>query len=111
MQLGINGTGLVQNESTQAVIDDAERAAADDFAHCRLAKHATRGYDAITTLALVGASVLDIGGGGDFAYHTASSHGAGRKGSNGGEYYAWPLYTGYWPLSLTHDGSVRHRFC
>ena len=33
MQLGINGTGLVQKASVQAVIDDAERAAADGFAH------------------------------------------------------------------------------
>lgn len=60
MQLGINGTGLVQKASVQAVIDDAERAAADGFAHYWLAEHPTGGFDAITTLALVGASVPNI---------------------------------------------------
>ena len=60
MQRGISGTGLVQKASVQAVISDAERAAADGFAHCWLAEHPTGGFDAITTLALEGASLPNI---------------------------------------------------
>ena len=60
MQQGINGTGLVQKASVQAVIDDAERAAADGFARYWLAEHPTGGFDAITTLASAGASIPNI---------------------------------------------------
>ena len=60
MRLGINGTGLVQQASVQAVTDHARQSAEDGFAHYWLAEHPTGGFDAITVLALVGAQVPDI---------------------------------------------------
>ena len=60
MRLGINGTGLVQQASVQAVTDHARQSAEDGFAHYWLAEHPTGGFDAITGLALVGAQVPDI---------------------------------------------------
>ena len=60
MRLGINGTGLVQQASVQAVADHAKQAADDGFAHYWLAEHPTGGFDAITVLALVGAQVPGI---------------------------------------------------
>ena len=60
MRLGINGTGLVQQASVQAVTDHARQAADDGFAHYWLAEHPTGGFDAITVLALVGAQVRGI---------------------------------------------------
>ena len=60
MKLGINGTGLVQKASVTTVIANAQQAAADGFSHYWLAEHPTGGFDAMTTLALVGAAVPDI---------------------------------------------------
>lgn len=60
MQLGINGTGLVQQASVAKVMENARQAAADGFAHYWLAEHPTGGFDAITALALVGAQVPGI---------------------------------------------------
>ena len=60
MKLGINGTGLVQKASVKTVIANAQQAAADGFSHYWLAEHPTGGFDAITTLALVGAAVPGI---------------------------------------------------
>jgi F420-dependent oxidoreductase-like protein len=60
MRLGINGTGLVQKASVQAIVDHAARAHDDGFSSYWLAEHPTGGLDAITTLALVGQSVAEI---------------------------------------------------
>lgn len=60
MDIGINGTGLVQKASVAAIIESARQAKADGFLHYWLAEHPTGGFDAITVLALVGAQVPDI---------------------------------------------------
>ena len=60
MRLGINGTGLVQKASVQAIVDHAARAQKDGFRSYWLAEHPTGGLDAITVLALVGQSVAEI---------------------------------------------------
>jgi len=60
MRLGINGTGLVQKASVQAIVDHAGRARDDGFSSYWLAEHPTGGFDAITTLALVGQQVAGI---------------------------------------------------
>jgi 5,10-methylenetetrahydromethanopterin reductase len=60
MKLGINGTGLVQRASIDAIVEDAARAAADGFASYWLAEHPTGGFDALTVLTAVGLQVRDI---------------------------------------------------
>ncbi|MFP6655724.1 MAG: TIGR03564 family F420-dependent LLM class oxidoreductase [Myxococcota bacterium] len=60
MRLGINGTGLVQNASVDAIAADAARAAVDGFTSYWLAEHPTGGFDAITVLGFVGQRVPDI---------------------------------------------------
>ncbi len=60
MRLGINGTGLVQKASVEAVTDHARRAREDGFASYWLAEHPTGGFDAMTVLALVGQRVPEI---------------------------------------------------
>ncbi len=60
MRLGINGTGLVQKASVEAVTDHARRAQEDGFASYWLAEHPTGGFDAMTVLALVGQRVPEI---------------------------------------------------
>jgi len=60
MRIGINGTGLVQKASIDAIRDDAAAAAADGFHSYWLAEHPTGGFDALTVLSVVGASVTDI---------------------------------------------------
>jgi 5,10-methylenetetrahydromethanopterin reductase len=60
MRFGINGTGLVQGASIDAVIEDAARAAADGFSSYWLAEHPTGGFDALTVLAMVGMNVPNI---------------------------------------------------
>jgi 5,10-methylenetetrahydromethanopterin reductase len=60
VDLGINGTGLVQKASVAAVTESARQAKADGFRHYWLAEHPTGGFDAITALAMVGAQVPDI---------------------------------------------------
>jgi 5,10-methylenetetrahydromethanopterin reductase len=60
MKIGINGTGLVQKASVQAVVDHAAQAARDGFTHYWLAEHPTGGFDALTVLAAVGAQVDNI---------------------------------------------------
>ncbi|MEZ5557202.1 MAG: TIGR03564 family F420-dependent LLM class oxidoreductase [Pseudomonadales bacterium] len=63
MKIGINGTGLVQKASVDAVAAHAAAAAADGFASYWLAEHPTGGFDALTVLALVGQRVgaLELG--------------------------------------------------
>jgi 5,10-methylenetetrahydromethanopterin reductase len=57
MKIGINGTGLVQRASVDAVAAHAEEAARDRFASYWLAEHPTGGFDALTVLALAGQRV------------------------------------------------------
>ncbi len=60
MKLGINGTGLVQRASVDAVVEHARAAAADGFASYWLAEHPTGGFDALTVLTVVGSQVADL---------------------------------------------------
>ncbi len=60
MRFGINGTGLVQRASIDAITAHAAQAAADGFKSYWLAEHPTGGLDALTVLTVVGRSVADI---------------------------------------------------
>lgn len=60
MRIGINGTGLVQKASIDAIREDAQRAARDGFASYWLAEHPTGGFDALTVLAAIAGDVPDI---------------------------------------------------
>jgi F420-dependent oxidoreductase-like protein len=60
MRIGINGTGLVQRASADAIAAHAAQAAADGFASYWLAELPTGGFDALTVLALVGQRVAGI---------------------------------------------------
>jgi len=60
MKIGINGTGLVQKASVDAVAAHAQTAATDGFASYWLAEHPTGGFDALTVLALVGQRVAGL---------------------------------------------------
>jgi 5,10-methylenetetrahydromethanopterin reductase len=57
MQLGINGTGLVQKASTEAIVAHAQQAKADGFKSYWLAEHPTGGFDVLTVLTAVGIQV------------------------------------------------------
>lgn len=60
MKLGINGTGLVQKASIEAVRQDAAQAAEHGFSSYWLAEHPSGGFDALTVLSIVGQAVPDI---------------------------------------------------
>jgi F420-dependent oxidoreductase-like protein len=60
MKIGINGTGLVQKASIDAITAHAQQAHDDGFASYWLAEHPTGGLDAMMVLALVGTHVSDI---------------------------------------------------
>ncbi len=60
MRLGINGTGLVQRASIDAIAEHAAQAAADGFSSYWLAEHPTGGLDALTVLTVVGLRVPTI---------------------------------------------------
>jgi len=60
MKIGINGTGLVQKASVDAVAAHAEGAFQAGFASYWLAEHPSGGFDALTVLALVGQRVPGI---------------------------------------------------
>jgi 5,10-methylenetetrahydromethanopterin reductase len=60
MRIGINGTGLVQRASIDAIVEHAAQAAADGFSSYWLAEHPTGGLDALTVLAAVGLRVSNI---------------------------------------------------
>jgi F420-dependent oxidoreductase-like protein len=60
MKIGINGTGLVQRASVDAIADHAQRAASDGFSSYWLAEHPTGGLDALTVLTVVGLKVPEI---------------------------------------------------
>ncbi|MCZ6619634.1 MAG: TIGR03564 family F420-dependent LLM class oxidoreductase [Gammaproteobacteria bacterium] len=60
MNLGINGTGLVQRASIEAISNHAQRAAKDGFSSYWLAEHPTGGFDALTVLTVVGLTVADL---------------------------------------------------
>ncbi len=54
MKIGINGSGMVQKASVDAIAEHASAAEVQGFNHYWLAEHPTGGLDALTTLALVG---------------------------------------------------------
>ena len=60
MRIGINGTGLVQGASIEAITQHAQTANADGFASYWLAEHPTGGLDALMVLTVVGLSVPRI---------------------------------------------------
>ncbi|MEQ8690364.1 MAG: TIGR03564 family F420-dependent LLM class oxidoreductase [Pseudomonadales bacterium] len=60
MKIGINGTGLVQKASVDAVVSHAQQALDDGFHSYWLAEHPTGGFDALTVLAAVGLKVPTI---------------------------------------------------
>jgi len=60
MKLGINGTGLVQTASVDAITADALKAEQAGFHSYWLAEHPTGGFDALTVLALVGQKTARI---------------------------------------------------
>ena len=60
MELGINGTGLVQKADTQAVIEHARQAQSDGFSNYWIAEHPTGGFDALTLLTAVGSALPDL---------------------------------------------------
>ncbi|WP_287439970.1 TIGR03564 family F420-dependent LLM class oxidoreductase [Reinekea sp.] len=60
MQIGINGTGLVQGASIEAITQHAQIANDDGFASYWLAEHPTGGLDALMVLMVVGLSVPRI---------------------------------------------------
>ena len=60
MRLGINGTGLVQKASIDAVVTHALKSATDGFSSYWLAEHPTGGFDAMMVLMAVGLRVPDI---------------------------------------------------
>ncbi|MFT5693859.1 MAG: 5,10-methylenetetrahydromethanopterin reductase [Oceanicoccus sp.] len=60
MRVGINGTGLVQTASIEAIAAHAKVAADDGFSSYWLAEHPTGGLDAMTVLTVVGLQVPEI---------------------------------------------------
>jgi len=60
LKIGINGTGLVQKASIEAIKADANKAAKDGFHSYWLAEHPTGGFDALTVLAAIASSVPGI---------------------------------------------------
>jgi F420-dependent oxidoreductase-like protein len=60
MRIGINGTGLVQRASIDAIAEHAAEAAVDGLVSYWLAEHPTGGFDALTVLTAVGLRVPDI---------------------------------------------------
>ena len=62
MEIGLNGTGLVQRADVVRICDHAKQAAADGFSSYWLAEHPTGGFDALTVLAAVGQQVAENGG-------------------------------------------------
>jgi F420-dependent oxidoreductase-like protein len=60
MRFGINGTGLVQRASIDAIVEHAAQASADGFASYWLAEHPTGALDALTVLTVVGLRVPTI---------------------------------------------------
>ena len=60
MKIGINGTGLVQKASIDAIAEDARAALSDGFSSYWIAEHPTGGFDALTVLSVVAQEVPDI---------------------------------------------------
>ncbi len=63
MKIGINGTGLVQKASIDAIKQDAKTAQDDGFSSYWIAEHPTGGFDALTVLAVISqeVSVIELG--------------------------------------------------
>ncbi|MBO6566254.1 MAG: TIGR03564 family F420-dependent LLM class oxidoreductase [Pseudomonadales bacterium] len=60
MKIGINGTGLVQRASIDAIRKDALAAMSDGFHSYWLAEHPTGGFDALTVLTAIAADAPNI---------------------------------------------------
>ena len=60
MELGINGTGLVQKADAQAVIEHARQAHNDGFTNYWIAEHPTGGFDALTVLTAAGSALPEL---------------------------------------------------
>lgn len=60
MRIGINGTGLVQKASIEAIREDAIAARNEGFSSYWIAEHPTGGFDALTVLAVIADSVDEI---------------------------------------------------
>lgn len=60
MRIGINGSGLVQRASIDAIVDHVRQAADDGFSSYWLPEHPAGGLDVMTTLTLVGLRVPEI---------------------------------------------------
>ena len=60
MKIGINGTGLVQKASIDAITEAARAALSDGFSSYWIAEHPTGGFDALTVLSVVAQEVPDI---------------------------------------------------
>ncbi|XOV88004.1 MAG: TIGR03564 family F420-dependent LLM class oxidoreductase [Pseudomonadota bacterium] len=60
MRIGINGTGLVQKASIEAIREDAIAASNEGFSSYWIAEHPTGGFDALTVLAVIADSVDEI---------------------------------------------------
>jgi len=60
MKFGINGTGLVQTASIDAIEKHAQQAATDGFSSYWLAEHPTGALDAMSVLTVVGRTVENI---------------------------------------------------
>ena len=105
MDLGINGTGLVQKASIAAVTESARQAKADGFSHYWLAEHPTGGFDAITVLAMVGAQVPDIELG-TAIVPTFPRHPMTLAGPDCKQRHGWKLHPWHRAVSRTDDGSA-----
>jgi F420-dependent oxidoreductase-like protein len=60
MKIAMNGTGLVQRASVDAIVEHAQRAALDGFSSYWLAEHPTGGLDALTVLTVVGQQLPEL---------------------------------------------------
>ena len=110
MRFGINGTGLVQRASIDAVAEHAAAAAADGFTSYSLAEHPTGGFDALTVLTVVGQRVPNIElGNRHRADDAAASDGAGRTGANDERGHRRTADARHRAVARTDDGAARHR--
>lgn len=60
MKIGMNGTGLVQKASVDAVVEHARETHAAGFKSYWLAEHPSGGFDALTTLAQVALALPEV---------------------------------------------------
>ncbi len=110
MRLGINGTGLVQRASIDAIAEHAAQAAADGFTSYWLAEHPTGGFDALTVLTVVGQRVREIELGTAIVptmpRHPIVLAGQALTTTRG---HRRPADTRHRSFARTDDGAARHR--